>query len=123
METPEHKGTITINMDMKVVPLSGKASRLFKRGEQYYYYGTITVKVGCTPCGSAINVPFWIVICDYETYHVDSRYASANVPTGPIPSIIDRVNDLGGEAFSLPEDSAAMAQSEEARRKSFKLKL
>jgi len=123
MSTPSnHQGVITINLDMKVVPVGGGNSRLMQRGQQFFHFGTVTTQVGCAPCGSAIMVPFWIVICDNVTYHVDSRYASENVPTGPIPSMIDRVNNLG-DGFESSPTSDEVSISEQARNAAFKLKM
>jgi hypothetical protein len=115
-----HQGVVTINLDMKVVPTNGGPSRLFERGQQFYHFGTNTIKVGCTPCGSALMVPFWIVICDELTYNLDSRYSSENVPTGPIPSIIDRVNNLG-DGFTSSPTSDQVSISEQSRNANFKL--
>jgi hypothetical protein len=118
----QHKGVITINMDMRVQQEGSAEKRLFERGQQYYHFGTITKKTGCTPCGTDTYTPFWIVICAYATYHVDSRYASENVPTGPIPSMIDRVNNLG-DGFTSTPDSATTGAEEIARAEAFKLKI
>ena len=119
---PAHSGVITINLDIKAYPLKGSESRIFEQGTQYYHYGTITKSLGCGPCGSMVDVPFFIVICDMSTYHVDSRYSSENVPTGPIPSMQGRIQNMG-DGFDSSPTSDVVSEEEQARAKNFKLKM
>jgi hypothetical protein len=123
MNLSKPEGVVTINMNIKAYPQGDGRSRLFERGQQYYHFGSVTTKVGCTPCGTAIHVPFWVVVCDGSTYHIDGRYSSVDVMTGPIPSLIDRVNNLGDGYDNLSGDSPDIAEEEERRRKEFKLRM
>ena len=116
-------GNITMDRNYRAKSTDGSPQRIFRQGETHAYNGTMTTFTGCGCNGTRRQVVFYKVTVDGHMYHVSGEFASANVQgvNGSIPSIDDRLENMGDGGESLQKSSEEFTKQQNAALNGWKL--